>query len=174
MAYRAVATDLIGGEPIVFSSGPLRQAVAASCAVPGAVEPLKKGARLLSDGGILCLVPSSVARNEGADIVLAVSIDRRSCSGNECRTVLGIYYRATEIMANRLQRYELMDADIVIAPIVGDLHWTCFSRATNLIEEGERATKDKLEEIRNTVYENKKWVRSILRQIPTFHRTGTD
>jgi NTE family protein len=170
--YHAVATDLIRGEPIIFSSGSLRQAVAASCAVPGAVEPLKKGARLLSDGGIMCLVPCSVAREEGADIVLAVSVERHSCSGNECRTVLGIYYRASEIMADRLQRYELMDADVVVAPAVGDLHWSSFSRARDLIEEGEKATNDKLEEIRNAAYENKKWIRSILRQIPMFHKTG--
>lgn len=34
--FRAVATDLVSGEQIVFSNGPLGQAVMASCAVPGA------------------------------------------------------------------------------------------------------------------------------------------
>ncbi|MBE9547126.1 MAG: patatin-like phospholipase family protein, partial [Proteobacteria bacterium] len=67
--FRAVATDLVSGEQITFSEGSLRQAVTASCAVPGAIEPLKEGEMILSDGGIICLVPSTVARKEGADIV---------------------------------------------------------------------------------------------------------
>jgi NTE family protein len=62
--FRAVATDLVSGEQITFSEGPLRQAVMASCAVPGAIAPFKEGERLLSDGGIICLVPISVARQE--------------------------------------------------------------------------------------------------------------
>ena len=45
--FRAVATDLVKGEEIIFYKGPLRQAVAASCAVPGAVAPRKEGGRLL-------------------------------------------------------------------------------------------------------------------------------
>ena len=72
--FRAVATDLVSGEQITFSSGSLRQAVRASCAVPGAVEPLQHGDMILSDGGIISLIPITVARKEGADIVIAVSV----------------------------------------------------------------------------------------------------
>ncbi len=41
--FRAVATGLVSGEQITFAEGSLRLAVTASCAVPGAVEPLKDG-----------------------------------------------------------------------------------------------------------------------------------
>ena len=99
--FRAVATDLISGKRIVFSNGSIRQAIAASCAVPGAVAPLKEGDRLLSDGGIICNIPVSVARNEGADVVIAVSVDRDAGAESECDTVLGVYFRASEIMAYR-------------------------------------------------------------------------
>ena len=40
--FLAVTTDLITGEQVVFSEGSLRQAVLASCAVPGAVEPIRQ------------------------------------------------------------------------------------------------------------------------------------
>jgi NTE family protein len=145
--FRAVATDLVIGEQIIFSKGSLRQAVMASCAVPGAIAPLKEGERLLSDGGIICRVPSSVARQEGADIVIAVVVDR--CIGSEePRTVVDVYLRVSEIMGERLKQYELADADVVILPEVGDLHWSSFSQAMNLIDEGEKAAKEKLDEIR--------------------------
>jgi len=157
LPFRAVATDLVSGELITISSGPLRQAVMASCAVPGAIAPLKEGEMVLSDGGIICLVPVSVARKEGADIVIGVAVDRDPCSEEEFKTAREVYMRACDIMANRLQDYELVDADVVISPEVGDLHWSEFSQARNLIEEGERAVKGHLDDIRNAIPGIKKW-----------------
>ncbi len=156
--FRAVATDLVSGEEITFSKGSLRQAVKASCAVPGAIAPVKEGERLLSDGGIICLVPSPVARQEGADIVIAVVVDRGI--GSEApRTVVDIYLRVSEIMGERLKQCELADADVVILPEVRDLHWSSFSQARNLIDEGEKATREKLDDIRHLMPGIKNWFR---------------
>jgi NTE family protein len=154
--FRAVATDLVSGKEITFSKGSLRQAVMASCAVPGAITPLKEGERLLSDGGIVCLVPSSVARQEGADIVIAVAVDR-PIGSEELRSVVDVYQRVNEIMSEKLKNYELANADVVILPEVGDLHWSNFSEAINLIDEGERAAREKLDEIRHVMPGLKNW-----------------
>jgi len=156
--FRAVATDLVSGKEITFSKGPLRQAVMASCAVPGAIAPLKEGERLLSDGGITSLVPSSVARQEGADIVIAVAVDRDT-DPEELRTVVDVYQRVNEIMSEKLKNYELANADVVILPEVGDLHWSDFSEAMNLIDEGEKAAREKLDDIRNVMPGLKNWFR---------------
>ncbi len=156
--FRAVATDLVSGKEIIFSKGPLRQAVMASCAVPGAIAPLKEGERLLSDGGIICLVPSSVARREGADIVISVAVDR-CVNPEELRTVVDVYQRVNEIMGEKLKNYELAEADVVILPEVGDLHWSNFSEAMNLIDEGEKATREKLDDIRKVMPGPKNWFR---------------
>jgi len=156
--FRAVATDLVKGKQIIFSEGPLRQAVMASCAVPGAVEPLKEGGMILSDGGIFGLVPSSVARKEGADIVIAVAVDQDICTEEEFRTSKDVNDRAAEIMARQLEAYELRDADIVIRPKVGDLQWTDFSHAIDLIEEGEKAAEENMDNIRNAMPVIKKWL----------------
>ena len=156
--FRAVATDLVSGKQITFSHGPLRQAVMASCAVPGAIAPLKEGEKLLSDGGIICRVPSSVARQEGADIVISVAVDR-CISSEELRNVVDVYYRVSEIMGEKLKNYELADADVVILPEVGDLHWSNFSQAMTLIDEGEKAAWGKLDDILNVMPGIKKWFR---------------
>ena len=157
ISFRAAATDLVSGELITFSSGSLRQAVMASCAVPGAIEPLKDGEMILSNGGIICLVPISIAKREGADIVIAVAVDRDTCSEEEFRTAMDIYVRASEITAHKLKDYELMDADVIIRPKVGNLHWSHFSQARNLVKEGERATRRNLKDIRNAMPGIKKW-----------------
>jgi NTE family protein len=125
--------------------------------VPGAIAPIKDEDRLLSDGGVMCLIPCSIVRKEGADVVIAVSVDRDICTEKEFRTALSIYQRVNDIMCAKLKGYELAEADVVIAPEVGDLHWSEFSQALTLIEEGEKATAEKLSLIRTAAPRSKRW-----------------
>jgi predicted acylesterase/phospholipase RssA len=64
-------------------------------------------------------------------------------------------------MCEKLKEYELGDADVVILPEVGDLHWSDFSQAMNLIDEGEKAAREKIEDIRNVLPGIKKWFRKL-------------
>jgi len=159
--FRAVATDLLTGEQIVFYKGSLRQAVIASSAVPGAIEPVKEGERLLSDGGIISLIPVSVARREGVDLVIAVSVGRDLSTDEEFKTAKDIYYRACEITSDKLERYELMNADIIIRPDVKNIHWTGFSEAIDLIREGEKAARERIQSIRDRRSLVKTWINSM-------------
>ena len=62
-------------------------------------------------------------------------------------------------MGEKLKNYELAEADVVILPEVGDLHWSNFSQAMNLIDEGEKAAREKLDDIRNVMPSLRKWFR---------------
>jgi len=145
--FRAVATDLISGEQIVFAEGSLREAVLASCAVPGAIDPFKNGDMLLSDGGITSLVPVNVLRESGADMVIAVTVERNMVYNGVIKTATDVVTRAGEITAYRLKDYELEMADVVIRPKTRDSHWADFSRASELIRDGEVAGREALLEI---------------------------
>jgi NTE family protein len=159
--FLAVTTDLITGEQITFSEGSLRQAVLASCAVPGAVEPIRRGQWLLADGGITSLVPVQAARKAGADIVIAVMVTRHLPSSGNMDTAQDIFYRAGEITANKLEESELADADVVIRPQVGDLHWMDFGRAGDLVRKGEEAAREALERIHDSLSPYSRLVRSV-------------
>jgi NTE family protein len=145
--FRAVTTDLITGRKVVLSEGPLRMAVLASCAVPGAIEPVPFGEWLLADGGITSLVPVHTAREAGAGVVIAVTVDRDLHSSGNMETAQDIFYRAGEITSSKLGAVELEDADVIIRPEVGDLHWMDFRRSEDLIRGGEEATRRVLGEI---------------------------
>ncbi len=69
-----VATDLSTAQEVVLRDGDLLQAVRASCGVPGLFKPLRRDGRLLIDGGLVNPVPVNVARDMGADLVIAVDI----------------------------------------------------------------------------------------------------
>jgi NTE family protein len=61
LPLRVVATDLATGEEAVFSSGPLKPALLASCTLPGLYAPVEHDGRLLIDGGVVNNVPVSHA-----------------------------------------------------------------------------------------------------------------
>jgi NTE family protein len=164
--FYAVATDLIAGKQIVVSKGSLRQAVLASCAVPGAVDPVRLGDWLLADGGITSLVPVLAVREAGADVVIAVVVDREKNVSGKFETAQEIFYRAGDITADKLEEAELLQADVVIRPRIGDLHWSDFSRAKGLIQEGETAARLALGEIREAIPIYKKMLRMIRKITP--------
>jgi NTE family protein len=145
--FHVVSTDLITGRQVVFSEGSLRQAVLASCSVPGAVEPVRQGEWILADGGITSIVPVHATREAGADVVIAVMVDRDLSASICVETGKDILYRAGEITASTLEASELKDADVIIRPQVGDLHWMDFNRAGDLIRMGEEAARDSLAKI---------------------------
>ncbi|HDM09289.1 MAG TPA: hypothetical protein ENF92_02095 [Desulfobacteraceae bacterium] len=149
--FRAVAADIASGQAVVLSRGPLRKAVMASCAVPAAVPPVDFDGRLLCDGGVVHLVPTTVARDEGAEFVVAVSVNSDIRSSDEFYSAMDIYVRSTEIMCYHLEKCRLEKADVVIHPEVGDLHWTDFTLASDLIEFGVAATEQKIRDIRRAL-----------------------
>ena len=48
-----MAVDMVHGEEIPLSDGPLLPAILASSAVPGAFPPVKHQGRQLADGGVI-------------------------------------------------------------------------------------------------------------------------
>src|SRR5215510_8581820 len=75
--FAAVATDLkTGGAVVMRDRGDVPFAIRASCAIPGWYVPVmdEKG-RQLVDGGLVAVVPSTVTRALGADIVIAVDVN---------------------------------------------------------------------------------------------------
>lgn len=145
--FRVVSTDLITGKRIVFSEGSLRQAVQASCSVPGAVAPVHHGDWLLADGGITSIVPVHATREAGADVVIAVVVDRDMRTDVAIETAKDVLLRAGEITTSTLEAAELESADVIIRPQVGNLHWMAFNRAGDLVKIGEQAARESLEEI---------------------------
>jgi NTE family protein len=73
--YAAIATDLATGREVWFERGPILEAVRASIAIPGILNPAKIKERWLVDGGLSNPVPVSVCRALGADVIIAVNLN---------------------------------------------------------------------------------------------------
>ncbi len=69
-----VCADIRTAEPVLMTLGNLLKAGQASCAVPGVFEPVEWGNKLLVDGGLFSIIPTTQAKEMGADLVIGVDI----------------------------------------------------------------------------------------------------
>lgn len=72
--YYCVSANLSTGSPVLHRSGLLRNAVRASCAVPGIVPPAVVSGEILVDGGILDNFPTSTMAAQLRGPVIGVNI----------------------------------------------------------------------------------------------------
>ena len=152
--FAVVATELGSGELTVFRKGDTGWAVQASAAVPGVFQPVAIGGREFVDGGLTSPVPARVARQLGADFVIAVDISAKPRDGHSGNS-LDLLLQTLAIMGQTISRQELSEANVVIRPATADLSATQLEDRHRAILEGEKAAasamaelKDKLSRIR--------------------------
>lgn len=69
-----VASDLHSGELVPMGCGDLVKAVQASCSIPFIFVPCDYLGRILVDGGVVNPVPVQIARDLGAEVIIAVDL----------------------------------------------------------------------------------------------------
>lgn len=147
--FAAVATDLETGQPVVLDRGPVAKAVHASSAIPGVFTPVEYGGRLLVDGGVSNNVPVDVARQLGADLVIAVNVGQGvQTSRQNLTNVVDIILQAVNIMGNEIIKTKLREADVVIEPRVGHIGAWDFSQKKQAMVAGIEAAQRAIPEIR--------------------------
>lgn len=73
--YKAISTDLLTGEEVIFSDGDLFSAIRASISIPSLFRPVKMGMRTLIDGGIANTMPLNRVDRSGHDILVAFDVN---------------------------------------------------------------------------------------------------
>jgi NTE family protein len=148
-----VATDIITGDEVVLSQGPVLEAVRASISIPVIFTVVKSQGRYLVDGGLVNPVPVSVARTMGADFVIAVDVTPAKAeraaqiTRNESAREPGIFqvmvqsiYISTYYSAHTVSE----GADIIIHPNLARVAPAEFHRAPEIVLEGELTAIDAL------------------------------
>ncbi|MEO0883472.1 MAG: patatin-like phospholipase family protein [Pseudomonadota bacterium] len=137
--YRPVAMDLSTGAAKAFENGDLVQAILASMAVPGAFAPREIDGRLYVDGGMASQLPVRIARDMGADIIIALDT---TIKPPELRGAQSIASASQQIVRITVYRNwledvaELTDEDILIQPDLEGLTTASFNRAEQGFDSG--------------------------------------
>jgi NTE family protein len=101
--FVVVATDYFSWREVVFTSGSLRQAIAASMAIPSLFRPVHYDGTYLMDGGVTNPLPISHVAGK-CDVVVAIDVQRSPDPTIEVAvpSAVDAAIVATEIMSQRL------------------------------------------------------------------------
>lgn len=142
--FRTVATDLETGKMVVFTHGPLHMAIRASMAAPGVFAPIEVDGRLLADGGLVRNLPVDIAREMGADIVIAVNIGTPLLPRDQLSTFFNVSQQMLNILTEQnveAQKAILHSGDILIQPNLGNISFMDFGRLQEASVIGEKAAE---------------------------------
>jgi NTE family protein len=134
-----VAVDVITGEELRLSHGPVLDAVLASCAVPGVLAPVPWGDRTLMDGGVANNTPISQAVELGARRIYVLPTGHACALKEPPRSALSMALHAISLLTHRrliddIERHRA-DAELIVMPPPCPLSITPldFHRADELI-----------------------------------------
>ena len=73
--FRCIASDLVSRSIHVFKDGSLSQALRSTMSIPGFFMPVKDDGKVYVDGGLLDNLPTDLAKDMGADTIVAVHLE---------------------------------------------------------------------------------------------------
>ncbi len=151
-----VSADLQTGQPVIYNSGDLVEAVTQSSSIPGFVPPLQKDDQLLVDGGIISPTPVDYLRRH-VDFAIACDISKRIAEPLRKMDIISISMRSEQVTTLTLNQQLLSQADYVIRPEVLGLHWSRFDTFERLIQNGRETAEKIFEDLVQEIKRHKRW-----------------
>lgn len=145
------ATDLQSGTTICYNSGDLIDAVTQSGSIPGFVEPTEQKEKLIVDAGVSAPLPVRELKDK-ANFIIGVDISRGAPKEPMKKVnIIEIITRAERITSQYYTNMLADESDFIIRPDVLGLHWSAFHKYDILVENGIKAAKDKIGELKKTI-----------------------
>jgi NTE family protein len=142
--FRAVAADLATGEAVIIGEGSLATAMRASMSIAGVFPPVELAGKKLVDGGAVANLPIRIARELGAERIIAVDITSPLLEQKKLGSMLSIVNQMGGLLTNgnRLEDiHSLRTGDVLIQPDLGDMTFTDLQRAGEAVDIGEKAAR---------------------------------
>ena len=149
--FTSVATDLDEGERIILRKGNLSECIKASITFPLLYTPTKINGRNLVDGGLIANIPVDVAKELGADIVIAVNSTSPLKTEEELKNPLNTADQIISITMKKLNEHQLKNADVIITPEIGKHSASDFNNIDFLIEQGKLSVNDAVDKIKKII-----------------------
>lgn len=153
--FRCSSVDLLSGNPIIFSDGPLLTALQASCASPGFFPPISLHGMLLVDGGVAEMMPVHLSRTFNPDYTIGVDVTRDIepiIEEQDLHHSLDVVFRSYDITRDFTGVYTNRELDCIIRPNIGACLWSDFQLFDRYVQEGFQAAMAKIPEIRKRVF----------------------
>ncbi len=143
--FAAVATNLVDGERVVLQKGVnLAAAMRASMSVPGVFAPITMGDRILVDGGLVDNLPVDLAREMGAEVIIAVNVGTPLLKREELTSVVTVMGQMVNLLTEQNVKRSIASlkaGDVLITPDLDRFTSADMDLSAAIIEAGRDAAR---------------------------------
>jgi len=148
--FKSVVVNLGTGRELALDEGLVSVGIQASMSIPGVFPPVQIGDAYYVDGGLKNQVPANVAADMGADVIIAVSLEK-DYENPDYRRIMNNLRMSLTAMLEGYTEINTAMADVLIVPDVGlDSSWE-FQKAAYFIEQGYAAGLQYVEQIKTVI-----------------------
>jgi NTE family protein len=153
VVFSSLATPLLSSDDYVFlHDARLAEAIRASIAIPGILQPKIIKKMRLVDGGIRANLPVEITRLMGAQKVIAVNLSYNGNPVPGVDDILEISLQSIDLMIYQITRPSIQSADIIISPKIKYVQQGDFQKIDYIIKSGYEATVKLLPQIKRLLY----------------------
>lgn len=146
--FFCIATNIETGEPVKLDTGYLPEAVSASGAFPSLFEPVEIDGKLLLDGGIVNNYPIFELQKKGVDVIIGVDVQDPLSDRKQLTSATDILLQINNYRTVNDMKLKASATDIYIKPDIDEFTVISFEDGARIINSGEIAGKNKLEELK--------------------------
>jgi len=181
--FACVGTDLVGAKQYVFRNGSLSTALRSTMSLPGVFTPVRDDGHVFADGGLLDNLPVDVAKQMGADIIVAVYLDSAPMGPDEQLSSFGVLGRSISVMISANEIHNMEAADLLISVPLAKYTTMDYAQTPALIKAGYEAAQAKASVLERFAVDDASWQKYLAdrtarrRQTPEpefVEVTGTD
>src|SRR5438552_2561025 len=137
--------------------GWLSQALHSSMSIPGCLMPVKVEGRVYVDGGWLNNLPTDVAKDMGAEIIIAVHLKAASISPDASLSAIATLAQSFSVVTAVNERRGMELADVLIRVDVTKFSGTDYNNADKLISRGYEAARQSASALLKFAVDDNAW-----------------
>ena len=139
IAFACVATDLSTNSEHIFRSGELNVALRSTMSLPGVFTPVHSGGHIYVDGGLLNNIPVDVARDMGADVIVAVHLEAAPLKPDAYLSSFAVLNQSISAVIASNERRSMEKADALIMVPLQGFNSMEYKKADEIIQAGYEA-----------------------------------
>ena len=113
----------------VSNEGNLLNAVLASSAIPGFIQPIQYKGKLLTDGGVSRPIPGQMLKDNKVDFTIGVNVDIKTFNPINNINLIQILGRCEQITTKKLSKFNNTILDVFLEPDTLNLFWGDFTNS---------------------------------------------
>jgi NTE family protein len=159
--FRCVSTDLVSGKEVVFDQGSLAEALRATISIPGVFMPVYDGKKVYVDGGLVNNLPTDVVRQMGADIVIAVHLQKPEAAANDLQSLFSVLNQSVRVVLAKGEVRGLAGADAVVSVRLEEYDSRDYKKNAAIMQKGYEAATEKSRLLEKFGLDDAEWAEHV-------------